>query len=323
MIAIFRFRIKSFAQHVISTLCHSPPTTITLRFTSSLGASSSPTPPLRRCALAQRARGFFLAAVLLLYIARISHIDFQVQRNVYGMDLLDGVAPAASDSKAEEGSSGARLSKHPKHSNKDECTKGELMKIMGKMLLAHALQIRVMRSIIIDCAKVATECEWIKVHKAATEEFNKRAEKMREGGTSSEDVTDQIGVPSVHGFNSWVKLYIQKKLPAHTQMVEAVALWRTQEGWRTIHHHIKHCKVTRMFRSEWKRLEVSAPLDQTTSIADDSMADVQSFTPTWAWQRIRAAMQADKEAKYRQMEGVAPKGDMEKKIQEFLDSVKD
>ena len=48
---------------------------------------------------------------------------------------------------------------------------------------------------------------------------------------------------------------------------------------------------------------------------------VDGLTPTWAWVQMKQLLMKDSDMM--PLEGVAPDGDMERRIQEHLDSMKD
>ena len=50
--------------------------------------------------------------------------------------------------------------------------------------------------------------------------------------------------------------------------------------WRTIHAHVKHRRISKMYKSEFKRLEISCPLE--LSIAQGQIPDtVDGLTTSW------------------------------------------
>ena len=72
--------------------------------------------------------------------------------------------------------------------------------------------------------------------------------------------------------------------------------------------------MSRMYQNHHKRLEISAPLAPHTS---PEVIDELAFTPSWAWLQIKAEMMKEKHTI--EMEGLAPPGDLERRIQEYLD----
>ena len=76
-----------------------------------------------------------------------------------------------------------------------------------------------------------------------------------------------------------------------------------------------HMWHANMLQSHHKRLEISTPLAPHTNVeAEDELA----FTPTWAWLMIKVELLKEKTTV--EMEGLAPPGDLERRIQEYLDT---
>ena len=200
----------------------------------------------------------------------------------------------------------------------------EFLSVLSKLTLSSALAVRTHRSIIIDCMELPTENRFIKAHRAGTGRFTEAAKALREKGVKSEQVKEQLGIPGVHGTNEMVGLYIAEKLPMYKKMEEAILLWRSQAGWRTIDQHIRHSRVSKMYHSNVKRLEISAPLMLTLQtitpgvLDEDKEPEASALTPTWAMCKI--LQQIRKEQGFRALEGLAPMGDLERRVQDFIDT---
>ena len=117
-----------------------------------------------------------------------------------------------------------------------------------------------------------------------------------------------------------IKVAIETKVAGHEKLSEAVLLWKTQGGWKTINAHIRHCRVAKMYKSENKRLEISCPLEQNL-IPGETPATVDGLTPTWAWVHVKHVLSKDSKG-FMPLEGIAPAGDMERRVQDYLDSMK-
>ena len=214
----------------------------------------------------------------------------------------------------------AKKSRLAQRDQKEAINNVKLMELLAKLCLANSLQTRLLRAIVIDCFRVKTDNKYIVAHKEATIHFAETAKSLKENESlSPEEIKERIGIPSVHGFNAMLKAMIQDKVPGYEKLTEAVALWKSQQGWRTIHMHIRHCRVAKMYKSEFKRLEVSCPLEQNCQ-AGAAPATVDGLTPTWAWVQMKAVIL--KTDGFMTLEGIAPAGDMERRVQEYLDSMK-
>jgi len=223
------------------------------------------------------------------------------------MDLMAGL-PAAD-------SSGKDLVGNKKRKGEEEIKYKDFLCIVSKLVLNSAMQVRIHKAIIIDCYKIKAESQWFVCHIEATKSFAVHQSQLKESGQNPAEIKEAIGMPSVHGFNAMVKHLLTLKFPEAARVRTAVALWGTQEGWRTIAYHIKCCRMTKMFHATDKRLEISVPQEPFTSL---EQPDDNLLTPTWVWLLIKREMMKEKD--HVQMEGVAPPGDMERKIQEWLDA---
>ena len=239
---------------------------------------------------------------------------------------------ANSSQAGSEAASKRSKSKHEVQLEQEVKRLKDLVVILSKLSLSSHLQVRTFKSIIVQCMEVLTESGWVETHKEGTGEFTTAANKMRENGKNSKEIKQLLGIPGVHGFNKWVKKYIKEKKPGYALMEEAAKLWATEGGWQIIAAHIKHCKITRMFHSTSKRLEVSCPLALTLKTMKPeifTLANITGFsqekpaiadlTPSWAWVLIEQEITKDP-AFQQHMEGIAPMGDLERKVQEYLDS---
>lgn len=244
-------------------------------------------------------------------------------------EMKEGLAAAGFGPAAEGGQAGQQVKKQKtalERRLEDELKRmKDLVTILSKLTMKNELAVRTYRSILIEAAEVLTESSWVTVHKEGTLEFTEGAKKMRDAGKNSKQVKAALGIPGVHGFNKWVKKYIQEKRPGWELMKEATVQWGTQGGWQIVASHIKHCKISKMFHSTSKRIEVSCPLAHTLETLHpeiftfDPKPRVEHLSPSWAWVLIREAMR--KEPNYNALEGIAPMGDLERKVQQYLDSL--
>ena len=220
-------------------------------------------------------------------------------------------------------SAGPRAATRVRTAEPEHIQMKKFMGLLGKMCLNNALHNRILRAIVIDCYRVSVENPYIEAHMEATAKYAVAAKKMRDAGKSQEEVKEELGIPSVHGFNAMVKVYIDTTpgLPLVKEVQEAVALWTSQEGWKTINKSIRHCRVSRMFKSAHKRLEISVPAIGTSVDPSPPQAappSVDGLSPAWVWTLILHQISKDEE--FLTQEEMAPAGDLERQIQAMVDS---
>ena len=181
--------------------------------------------------------------------------------------------------------------------------------LLAKLSLSNALRIRRAQSILLQVIRVPTENPYIQAGIKATQDW---AEKAKASAKPARETP--LGLPHIHCFNAMLRYcmtkYDSKTAPtaadseaAHA-MKEYCATCAAMEGptWEAINQHVKHWRVQRNHAREYKRLEYNivpgSPAERVTEII---VRDVLT----------------DKGAQ--RLQGVAPAGDMERKIQSWLD----
>ena len=187
-----------------------------------------------------------------------------------------------------------------------------------KLTLKNSQDIRMLRAAVGYTFRFETESQWISVFRAATQRYNEAAEKYREQGKSAEEVKQIMGIPAVHGFNAWVMHYTESlKEKSPDQMAKAqvaIGKWAAA-GWQHIHEHIPVCKRENMHTSKYTRMYITAPLAVGKAQAS---SDMENWTPTDFFIEMRNTWNAPG-SKITQMRGEAPRGDLERKLQSWVD----
>ena len=84
-------------------------------------------------------------------------------------------------------------------------------------------------------------------------------------------------------------------------------------NWQLVHSHIPHSRVNKMWQASEKRMEISAP----TEIMTNEVIVSEAMSPTMVWMLIKNQMVKDGG---KEMQGLVPMGDLERKVQDFLDT---
>ena len=227
----------------------------------------------------------------------------------------------------------------------------DLVMLLSKLMLSTALSCRVLRAIVIRCTCIKTESVWHTDHKAGRTEYIEKQNKAKTEGTTNDQFKDACGIPSVWATNNMILRFLTFKKAeadklqaladatnstAETQkeakeaneelllMNESLVAWETHGAWKLIHRDIPHNVISKMFQSGTKRLEISCPTEQMVERDwDGQMLHVDRkafYRPAHFMIRIRAMIM---EQGGREMEGIAPPGDLERKIQTHIDSMDD
>ena len=178
--------------------------------------------------------------------------------------------------------------------------------------------------------------------KSGTTEYEETQKAKKAEGMTMEAFKEECGIPSVWGFNKMVATF-QQMQDHHLENLEevkdkdqeafakyeaqknfialldkSIESWPRLGGWKLIHQQVPHCRVAKMYNAGDKRLEVSCPSIHSWELAD--LTKQEKLMPVHIWIYIKNMILAEGG---KEMMGMAPAGDLERKIQEFLDESKD
>ena len=257
---------------------------------------------------------------------------------------MDFGAPAAADS-SQEAKAHKRRGVRTTAQDDEEKRYKEMIITIGKLALSSALAARTLKAVTVQCIKMNVNSQWIVWHKEGTGGYEVLQKQHKDAGMTMEAVKDKIGIPSVHGFNRLCVKMLEildekvktlekdkdKDQQSHNafedqkaktlNIKKSIESWASKGIWKYIHRHIPHSKVCNMFQSNEKKYEISAPMEVMVNEMMNDFESVADFTPTHVWMMIKAEMLKEKTSK--EMMGVAPAGDLERRIQEFLDAEKE
>ena len=245
----------------------------------------------------------------------------------------------AGGSAASQPSKRGRLGDRDK---KEADKREEVVSLIAKLTLSNALQARIQKAITCRCYKMKEESPWIKAHQNARQSYTENQIKAKNNGLSVESFKEQNGTPYVWGSNAIIALFIKVKtdkmkeledkggeeavvaeMKKDTEMYNrSVAAWENWEGWKLIHKCIPHSQVSRMFRREDKRLEIGCPMLEEIKQNPDAYLLTHPDTKEPILRPDHLFAQIEKciiKERAREMLGVAPAGDLERKIQQWLD----
>ena len=194
----------------------------------------------------------------------------------------------------------------------------DIMMMVIKLKLWTAQQARNVNSIVIRVWKVPVESPFVQLSKAATQAYEKAivAAREREG---PEKAKEKLGIPCVHIFNSWVKYLLQHPPPsAPPQLIQiiqqAMAIWQ-EKGWKWILGYIPYVRIAKMFGDEFKKVEVSVPMYASWLETKTWPSEPSAVTPIHVFAILKEML--DDSGK--ELAGVAPRGELEKKLQAYLE----
>ena len=178
----------------------------------------------------------------------------------------------------------------------------KLVKLVAKLTLSNALQCRVLRAVSLSCYKISSKSQFVTVALTATKGYSEKSKDV----PKAERVT-MLHHPHTHVFNAWLSMMKtklkdgepQKMLALYLQLMESMggAVKALQEMGKGC----KYARITKMYDQEHKRLEVN-------------FRDISDEAKLWEACVLPAVLAEGAT----QLEGVAPQGDLERRIQESL-----
>eukprot|EP00404_Azadinium_spinosum_P041757 CAMPEP_0180830898 /NCGR_PEP_ID=MMETSP1038_2-20121128/76053_1 /TAXON_ID=632150 /ORGANISM="Azadinium spinosum, Strain 3D9" /LENGTH=218 /DNA_ID=CAMNT_0022874065 /DNA_START=528 /DNA_END=1181 /DNA_ORIENTATION=+ len=181
-----------------------------------------------------------------------------------------------------------------------------IINLIAKLCLSSALQVRVLRSIVINVYRVPLLSPFIEKGMDATRKFGEMAKKLRDGGATSDQVHART---FAHLWNALITVLIsgltalvtsKPDVQKHLDKVQQYCRNMKDAGIVTLTASLKYVKISRAWDRDHKKLEISV---------DDS-------SPSFPIYQIlhEFLIQQDGIA---ELPGMAPAGDLERKIQEW------
>ena len=81
-----------------------------------------------------------------------------------------------------------------------------ILAIVRKLLLSLDMQVRGLRSIMLDCTQLPTNCDYVQQGYAETKKWNEKFQKLKEDGLAPQKARDTLGLPHVHLWNALLRV---------------------------------------------------------------------------------------------------------------------
>ena len=200
-----------------------------------------------------------------------------------------------------------------------------LMTLVAKLSLNSAQGLRVIRSIVLKVYLMPSESSFMKSVVVATTSYTKTAKALRESmedkgipkSEQQQKVLDRLGVPHIHAWNAIVTTAlatlkdkvdknevvegIQDMKKAHEEMTEHCKLYQSK-GWAAIADEVKVVMKEKAYGKENMKLIINVKEPSPSSNQYDI---VHLLIKTIPGSRV--------------LPSIAPPGDMEKQIQDWLE----
>eukprot|EP00929_Paragymnodinium_shiwhaense_P067064 TRINITY_DN33744_c0_g1_i1.p2 TRINITY_DN33744_c0_g1~~TRINITY_DN33744_c0_g1_i1.p2 ORF type:complete len:234 (+),score=64.08 TRINITY_DN33744_c0_g1_i1:45-746(+) len=202
----------------------------------------------------------------------------------------------------QDGGAKEDIDRTPKEQQQTE----RLLNLVAKLALSSALQVRVLRSIMLDIYLLPEDHRIVGAIKAATTEYANQVE-----GISKQKRTEVLGLPHLHAWNAFLNAVkglckvqeVATALVAYEQQV--VGQVSSSNLWTVLHAHVRYCRVQKCWAAKLKRLEINVVIGTPAATLWDVL---KKHMGTLGLQERR---------------GMAPPGNLEEQVQRMLDSAKE
>ena len=172
------------------------------------------------------------------------------------------------------------------------------------MLLSNSLQVRILRSVVIDVVKVKAEHVAVAAVVHSNTAFNAQAKQFK----GAEERDQKLGVRHFHSWNAILQAALtdmedKPTMRTHMQEIQSYCQVLGSKGIHLIAAEVRHTRIHRPWDKANRHVEVST--------------QDQSLSQKVRQEHIKPWLLASKDA--HQMQGIAPSGDLEKKLQTWLD----
>ena len=180
-----------------------------------------------------------------------------------------------------------------------------LLTLVAKLALSSALATRVLKSVILRVVLISSSCEFSTKGKAATANWASAAKALPKGAAGVE-ARAKMGQPHHALWNAWLKIVAAKGTEAQQKTCKDYIEYMTKGGLKQLSKEVKYVRLNKAWDPEIKKLELCfLEGSETEKFFEGTLLPIMI-----------------KDGKAREVEGVAPQGDLERKIQAALDEMK-
>ena len=197
-------------------------------------------------------------------------------------------------------------------SNRGATTSREakLLELTAKLALSSALKVRVLTSAVLENICLRTDGVAVASTKASMAAYIQQQNQNKDDKQAWEV---RAGPAHVHLYNGLLKTFLEHPSPTEAEKSKVREALQGVSGWQQIAEAVKVCRISRMYSSASKRLEVFVPYGGLES--DQTIPVARTWKPLRHWLLSLPGS--------RQMVGQPPAGDLERQIQQLLDAVQE
>lgn len=194
----------------------------------------------------------------------------------------------------------------PKRAQQNE--EPDILPLLATLCLSSAMHVRIMRSMLITHIRLPTENGYITAHTRATKAFAEAGNKLSEEDIlTTAQIRERLGLAHIAGFNALVATFKAQAQGQQLERSQGCIQANAQKGWRAYLGQVNHSVVSKNWGQATKKLEVRV---------EERNCSAQQFDVHHLWQDMKVHILSCNEAE--ELPGVAPRGDLERKLQEYL-----
>ena len=191
----------------------------------------------------------------------------------------------------------------------------EFAEANAKLTLWCAQQARMVKGMLAWCCRLELKPAYEECAKKEAKTFIEAQQRLLKD-KDNEEVDRILGPMHLWVFNGVIKAGLSDpklSMEDKTKMEEGIKVWATMEKSRMC-LEITHCKVSKMYQSDVKRLEMGVPMSLMHKTLDKELG---CMSPTSVWLVIQKMLR--QQPKFRELPGVAPRLDLERKLKDLLE----
>lgn len=181
-----------------------------------------------------------------------------------------------------------------------------IISTIAKLSLSTALSVRAIKSILLTCYMAAAAAPLVQAATAATGARHDMKEKLKaDTSKTRQQKEDLLGYAHIHAWNGILKAALNTLKGAAHENLKQYMMKHAALGWKATAKMVKYCRIAKTNSKNDKRLELNM-------VENSEAQNIWFTTVEKAW--------LVQERSHRLPNMAAP-GDMERKIQEFLDKI--
>ena len=188
-----------------------------------------------------------------------------------------------------------------------------IVAVIGKLCLSNAQTSRMLRAILLEVIRVPANSVYVLAMKTATKQYADKATELRQNGKNSDQVEEAMAQPHIHAWNAVVNTAMERFKNRQEHAKQDVLQKYCQEyqakGMLAIGKEVEFCYIKNPHCPDMKHIEIR--------VAERKHNQV--ISADHVWELIKPDILSQEGAK--ELPGIAPRGNLERQIQDWLTSM--